>query len=286
VQGDGEPVEEEDMALPCATAPALTRDSEVRKRASDLRWALELLFRPIPVLEPLWSASTPAARKQIEAFRGFVSNINGVPSALVGAFRATLSLTSAAADESVFRGVSTTILANARMSAPFTDCINEAHVPGFAARVTEAHRSYLAHVDKVAPMVAAPNLAAQTLKMERKRRAAEMAAANAHTDEIKRAAAARAAASNAEVEKLKTQLAERQCQSEQRQRAATAALQGRMSSSVFQAQGVADLPGVPFVAYEVRHLTPLLCEVVLLLRSLLVYILLSPSESGHPLCAL
>ena len=87
--------------------------------------------------------SSPGA----DDFVKYVADVHGVSAACVRGLQLALGNRVAPADTTVLANVATTILANARMHAPFMRCVNEAHVRTYLTDVTPERHAYLARVD-------------------------------------------------------------------------------------------------------------------------------------------
>jgi hypothetical protein len=119
------------------------RDAEYYIRNCDS--AFELLMHPVPKSDPMWNVNS-SSKDGIDAWKYYADLGSKVQTAFTDSFRSKFGWEILAPNEDIFRGVSTTVLANARMTAPFCDCVFEGHVHGSYTKITPARRAYMAQV--------------------------------------------------------------------------------------------------------------------------------------------
>ena len=204
--------------------------------------AFDMFMRPVPASDPMWP-ETKTSKEGCDAWKLYTGVGMQVQRAFTDTFRTNIGLQPVAPDPDVLRGVSTTVLANARMVSPFCSCVFESHVPGHATRITQARQRYVAAVQKMSH-----GNDADTIK--------ELHARNAElTEEVYQEKLARqvsdAALANARLERDATVAAMQKENDELKQQLADERKQSTIRAVAEHFQS--GLPGAALAAYQQRE---------------------------------
>ena len=118
------------------------------RRIRNCDTAFAMFMRPVPASETGWP-ETSVAKAGCDAWKTYAKVGVNVQRAFTDTFRRLAGFEPVEPDPTVLSGVSTTVLANARMVSPFCSCIFESHVNNAATGITEARQKYVAAVHKM-----------------------------------------------------------------------------------------------------------------------------------------